>query len=170
MLGTKVRSFSPLPRDIYLEELVPKDNFYRRLEKLQNIRAVEDGGIRAFMPVRDWTHNFPGSFSKKDFRCDERRNLYVCPEGEDLHHIGNSYTERVSKYRADATTCNSCALKAKCTHANSGRLLRRSFDEHYIERVRAYHETEACKKAMGKTQVWIEPLFGEAKQRHGMSI
>jgi transposase len=135
---------------------------------LQNIRAVEVAGIRAFMPVRDWTHNFPGSFSKKDFRYDERRNLYVCPEGEDLHHIGNSYTERVSKYRADAATCNSCALKAKCTHANSGRLLRRSFDEHYIERVRAYHETEACKKAMRKRQVWIEPLFGEGKQWHGM--
>jgi transposase len=135
---------------------------------LQNIRTVEDGGIRAFVPVRDWTHNFPGSFSKKDFRYDERRNLYICPEGEDLRHIGNSYTERVSKYRADAATCNSCALKAKCTRADSGRLLRRSFDEHYIERVRAYHETEACKKAMRKRQVWIEPLFGEAKQWHGM--
>src|SRR5215208_2887926 len=49
-----------------------------------------------------------------------------------------------------------------------GRLLRRSFDERYAERVRAYHETEACKKAMRKRQVWIEPLFGEAKQWHGM--
>src|SRR5215212_7074378 len=49
-----------------------------------------------------------------------------------------------------------------------GSLLRRSFDERYAERVRAYHETEACKKAMRKRQVWIEPLFGEAKQWHGM--
>ena len=32
MMGTKVRSFSPLPRDVSLEELVPKDHFYRRLE------------------------------------------------------------------------------------------------------------------------------------------
>jgi len=34
--------------------------------------------------------------------------------------------------------------------------------------VRAYHETEAYKKAMRKRKVWIEPLFGEAKQWHGM--
>ena len=32
----------------------------------------------------------------------------------------------------------------------------------------AHHETEACKKAMRKRQVWIEPLVGEAKQWHGM--
>jgi hypothetical protein len=144
---------------------VTGDSIYGSLE---NIKAVEDAGIRAFMPVRDWTHNFPGSFSKKDLRYDERRDLYVCPEGEELRHIGNSYTERVSKYRADAAICNSCALKAKCTSGSSGRLLRRSFNEHYIERVRAYHETEACKEAMRKRQVWIEPLFGEAKQWHGM--
>jgi len=144
---------------------VTGDSIYGSLE---NIRAMEDAGIRAFVPARDWTHNFPGSFSKKAFRYDEGRNLYICPEGEKLRHIGNSYTERVSKYRADAATCNCCALKAKCTRANSGRLLRRSFDEHYIERVRAYHETVACKKALRKRQVWIEPLFGEAKQWHGM--
>jgi len=29
MMGTKVRIFSPLPRDISLEELVPNDHFYR---------------------------------------------------------------------------------------------------------------------------------------------
>jgi hypothetical protein len=32
MMGTKVRTFSPLPHDLSLEELVPKDSFYRRLE------------------------------------------------------------------------------------------------------------------------------------------
>jgi hypothetical protein len=30
--STKIRSFSPLPLDVSLEELAPKDHFYRRLE------------------------------------------------------------------------------------------------------------------------------------------
>ena len=30
-MGTKERNFRSLPEDISLEELVPKDNFYRRL-------------------------------------------------------------------------------------------------------------------------------------------
>jgi hypothetical protein len=43
-----------------------------------------------------------------------------------------------------------------------------SFDEAYVARVRAYRETEDYKRAMRKRKVWIEPLFGEAKQWHGM--
>ena len=30
MMGTKVRTFSPLPEDVSLEDLVPEDNFYLR--------------------------------------------------------------------------------------------------------------------------------------------
>jgi hypothetical protein len=33
---------------------------------------------------------------------------------------------------------------------------------------RAYHATESYKRAMRKRAVWIEPLFGEAKQWHGL--
>jgi hypothetical protein len=34
--------------------------------------------------------------------------------------------------------------------------------------VRGYHATEAYKKAMRKRQVWVEPLFAEAKLWHGL--
>jgi Transposase DDE domain len=40
--------------------------------------------------------------------------------------------------------------------------------EEYLERVRGYHQTEAYRKAMRKRKVWPEPLFGEAKQWHGL--
>ena len=44
----------------------------------------------------------------------------------------------------------------------------RSFSAEYIERVRGCHETAAYQKAMRKRKVWVEPLFGEAKQWHGL--
>ena len=34
--------------------------------------------------------------------------------------------------------------------------------------MRRYHATEAYKKAMRKRQVWVEPLFAEAKAWHGL--
>lgn len=34
--------------------------------------------------------------------------------------------------------------------------------------MRAYHQTEAYKKAYRKRSVWVEPLFAEGKQWHGM--
>jgi hypothetical protein len=37
-----------------------------------------------------------------------------------------------------------------------------------VERVRAYHATELYAKAMRKRQVWVEPLFAEAKAWHGL--
>jgi transposase len=41
MMGTKIRNFAPLP-DLSLEELVPKHNFYRRLEGTLNLSFVRD--------------------------------------------------------------------------------------------------------------------------------
>ncbi len=32
MMGTRTRTFAPLPDDVSLEDLVPEDHFYRRLE------------------------------------------------------------------------------------------------------------------------------------------
>jgi hypothetical protein len=42
MMGTKIRSFTPLPRDISLEELVPKDHFYRLLEATLDLSFVRE--------------------------------------------------------------------------------------------------------------------------------
>src|SRR5215213_11479574 len=41
-MGTKERVFSPLPHDVSLENLVPKDNFYRRLEKTLDLSFVRE--------------------------------------------------------------------------------------------------------------------------------
>jgi hypothetical protein len=44
----------------------------------------------------------------------------------------------------------------------------RSFYADYLEKVRGYHMTEAYQKAMRKRKVWVEPLFAEAKEWHGL--
>jgi hypothetical protein len=85
------------------------------------------------------------------------------PERETAKH-----SEGVVVYRAPATTCNACPIKTKCTESAHGRIVHRSFYADYLERVRAYHATEAYQKAMRKRQVWVEPLFAEAKDWHGL--
>ena len=44
-----------------------------------------------------------------------------------------------------------------------------ALDEAYLDRVRGYHATEPYAKAMRKRQVWVEPLFAEAKDWHGLA-
>ena len=71
-------------------------------------------------------------------------------------------------YRAEAATCNACPVKASCTASDHGRIVHRSFYEEYLDTVRGYHATEAYTKAIRKRQVWVEPLFAEAKEWHGL--
>ena len=42
MMGTKVRTFAPLPDDLSLEDLVPEDNFYRRLEARLDLSFIRE--------------------------------------------------------------------------------------------------------------------------------
>ena len=97
------------------------------------------------------------------------QDQYRCPHGMILPRRKANYSERVITFQAAAETCHACPLKAKCTESDRGRMIKRSFDEPYLERVRAYHATEAYKKAIRKRKVWVEPLFGEAKAWHGLA-
>ena len=42
MMGTKLRSFSTLPDNVSLEELVPDDHFYRRLDGTLDLSFVRE--------------------------------------------------------------------------------------------------------------------------------
>ena len=65
-------------------------------------------------------------------------------------------------------TCNACSVKAACTDGARGRTIQRSVYAAPLEKVRAYHATEAYQKAMRKRKVWVEPLFAEGKAWYGL--
>jgi Transposase DDE domain len=96
------------------------------------------------------------------------RQCDTCPSGQFLHLSRMEYTAEKAEYQADAATCNACPLKGQCTASSSGRQVHRSFHADYLERVKGYYQTEAYQKALRKRKVWVEPLFGEAKDWHGM--
>ena len=132
-----------------------------------SIVAVEDQGIRAYVPLSD-VGKRPGFFGPEAFTYDAEQDIYTCPNGAVLRFRGNHYTARARAYQAPASACSACPFKARCTDSQKGRIFTRSFDETYLDRVRAYHETAAYHKAVRKRSVWVEPLFGEAKDWHGL--
>src|SRR5215469_12166346 len=132
-----------------------------------NLVAIEDQSIRAYIPIPDLDHR-TGFFSSQEFTYDAERDLYVCPAGKELHYFAAHSTERSRRYRAYAKDCNHCPLKAQCTTGKQGRSLCRSVNEACLDRVRAYQSTEPYKKALRKRQFWVEPLFARSKDWHGM--
>jgi transposase len=132
-----------------------------------NIRELEECGIRAYVPLPDWEQRTP-YYGASLFTYNAEHDRYRCPQGETLRRRKTKYTEEKVIYAADAAVCNACPMKTACTPSDHGRQIARPFDADYLDRVHGYHETEEYKKAMRKRKVWIEPLFGEAKQWHGM--
>jgi transposase len=134
---------------------------------ITNIVAVEDAGIRAYVPLTDFEHR-SALFGRDVFTYEAERDHYCCPQGHLLALSRSKRTEGVVVYRGDPAICNACLVKIKCTTSYRGRTIQRSIYEAYLERVRSYHGTEAYKKAIRKRQVWVKPLFAEATEWHGL--
>jgi transposase len=132
----------------------------------ENIVAIEDAGIRAYVPLpAEATTAF---FGRDAFTYDPEPDQYRCPAQHPLRRQGVKATEGVIVYRADPGVCNACPLQAQCTTSEQGRMVHRSLAADTLETVRGYQGTEPYRKALRKRQMWVEPLFAEAKQWHGL--
>ena len=138
----------------------------------ENVSGIEQANIRAFVGL----HRSGGRlniFGREDFTYDPKEDVYVCPAGKLLRPLGKKKgeeecEEKVTTYRAKASSCKTCKLRPRCTSNKLGRTLRRGPFEGHLDRVRNYAGTPSYEKALRKRRVWVEPLFGEAKDWHGM--
>jgi transposase len=130
-----------------------------------NIVGLENRGIKAYLPIPDLTKR-NDYYSSDLFQYDAANDQYICPQKQILTLRSRRKTEEKFVYRADAKVCDACPAKGECTGSKSGRHIFRSFHQVYIDKVKTYHETEAYKKAARKRSVWVESLFGEAKDFH----
>ncbi len=112
-----------------------------------NIRALEDQGIRAYVPLPDFDGRTP-YFGGDRFTYEAEGDAYRCPAGQQLRRRKAKNTDEVVVYQAEAATCNACPLKPSCTASDQGRQVSRSFHEAYLDRVRGYHATPAYRRAM----------------------
>ena len=134
---------------------------------IENIAAVEMADIRAYVPLTGAGKARP-YFSKEEFAYDPEGDFYRCPAGETLTPKTFRTARNQLIYKTEPGTCDSCSLRPQCTDNNSGRQVLRHLEERYVDRVKGYRGTFAYEKALRKRRVWVEPLFGEAKDWHGL--
>jgi transposase len=136
-----------------------------RYGTVPNIVGLEERGIQAYLPISDFSQRTK-YYSAKLFQYNSENDHYVCPQGQILPLTSRRNTEQVILYRAKASVCNACPVKSQCTGSKSGRHIFRSFFQEYLDKAEAYRQTEPYLKAIRKRSVWVEPLFGEAKDFH----
>jgi hypothetical protein len=136
-----------------------------RYGTVPNIVGLEERGIKAYLPTSDFSQRTE-YYPAKLFQYDSEKDHYVCPQGQILPLTSRRNTEQVILYRAKSSVCNACPAKGQCTGSKSGRHIFRSFFQEYLDKAEGYRQTEVYLKAMRKRSLWVEPLFGEAKEFH----
>lgn len=103
------------------------------------LKECEQAGITTFVSVpKSKEAERLGIFAQGQFRYDQERDLYVCPQGEELHWTKTTNDRaRNKKLKVYATkACAQCPLRAQCTTSKYGRKIKRWVDQGVIDRLR----------------------------------
>lgn len=111
------------------------DGGYFEGEKIKECEAL---GIDTYLPVpQSGAATSRGLFPASQFTYEAERDLYICPQGEELTFRGQGKGSNKKEYRLYRTTaCSACAMRAQCTKAKHGRQIRRWIHEDVIERLK----------------------------------
>jgi transposase len=101
------------------------------------IKECEAAGITTFLPLpKSGAASKHGVFTADQFRYQQERDLYVCPQGEELTFRGLEKA-RDKEYRIYRTNaCGTCPLRPRCTTGKqNGRRMRRWVEQEVLERL-----------------------------------
>ena len=118
------------------------------------------------IPVRDASERDDGTLSRRDFRWDRRRGVYICPNGKVLHTTGTVHDGNTLRYRASKFDCEVCALKMQCCPNGPSRQIPRDVHEYARDVTRRLMRTKAFLKSRDERKR-VEMRFAHLKIHHG---
>ncbi len=118
--------------------------------------------ITPYIPVLDRKAQTFGKLTRDAFDYDPDKDVYVCPQGHDLPLLSVNTETRVKRYKAKASQCRDCPLRAQCTDAPS-RTVIRLMDEEARQKARELAGTGAFQTARARRKK-IEMLFAHLKR------
>lgn len=127
---------------------------------------VKEKRITPHIPVWDKSTRDDGTFSRADFKWDQRRGHYICPAGRQLRSTGTVHDGGTLRYRASLEDCRSCKLKEQCCPKAPLRYLSRDIDEDARDVARRKMKTKAFARSRDERKR-VEMRFGHLKTHHG---
>jgi macrodomain Ter protein organizer (MatP/YcbG family) len=103
-------------------------------------------------------------FGKQDFRYVAEEDVYVCPAGEKLAYHYSNEEKGLILHRYWTNTCQSCAIKRRCTTGKERRITRWEH-EHLVDAVQK--RLDRNPQAMRRRRETVEHPFGTLKMRMG---
>jgi transposase len=132
---------------------------------------VNDKAIEPHVPLWDRTQRTDDTISSSDFRWDEERNEYRCPQGWALRTDWRTFKNprsRITKadtllYKSRQSDCASCPMKNRCCPNTPIRKIHRSIHEPARDVARALAKTPLYKQSR-KDRKKVEMLFAHLKR------
>jgi transposase len=133
-----------------------------------NLEYAEVKGLDLYMPdnfleALDEKEECEKRYHKSNFRYDEARDTYICPEGKELKRWAEQKREGKTPlivYRGEC--CRRCPVREQCT-TGEARAVSRDGREPLLEAMRQKLRSEEGKRIYARRGYTVEPVFGEIK-------
>lgn len=94
------------------------------------------------------------------FTYHESNDAWLCPEDQWLWPVAFDTDNRVMRYRAKPSVCNTCPIKDTCTVSSNGRELTREVDEWPYSESGKFHRGLAVAVALFGPVIMVAAAFG----------
>ncbi len=129
-------------------------------------QGLEERNIYGVIGYRRGTHR-DGYFYKREYRYDEKLDVYLCPNGQLLSYRTTN-REGYRQYQSDPEQCRNCPVRQKCTQsANATKVITRHVWEASRERMDQHRLNRVGKRIYKRRKETVERSFADAKQLHG---
>jgi transposase len=129
-------------------------------------QGLEQRNIYGVIGYRTPTHR-EGYFYKREYRYDEKLDVYLCPNGQLLHYRTTN-REGYRQYHSDPNQCRLCPVRHKCTQSsNATKVVTRHVWESSKERTDQHRLDRIGKRIYKRRKETVERSFADAKQLHG---
>jgi len=159
MVEAAERNLGTLPKE------ASADAGYSSYENLEYVRQKR---LDTYMPddfivALDQKDKFEKMYHKTNFRYDQVRDVYVCPEGRDLKRYQVMKRKgRVSFIVYRGKFCKGCTAKTACTKGPARRIMRDG-RESLVEAMREKLRSQAGREIYKKRLYTVEPVIGNMK-------
>jgi len=108
-----------------------------------------------------------GYFYKRDYRYEEKLDVYICPNGQLLPYRTTN-REGYRQYHSDPQQCIHCPVRQKCTQSsNATKVVTRHVWESSRERMDQHRLSRVGKRIYKRRKETVERSFADGKQLHG---
>jgi transposase len=129
-------------------------------------QGLEERDIYGVIGYRRGTHR-DGYFYKRDYRYEEKLDVYICPNGQLLSYRTTN-REGYRQYHSDPDQCRNCPVRQKCTQSgNATKVVTRHVWEASRERMDQHRLNRVGKRIYKRRKETVERSFADAKQLHG---